>query len=65
MKKTADFPIFTEPDDALKALALSLRHYRSKFGPDIHPPTRFGMPTGKEPGIGKQPRTVSPGDSNP
>ena len=32
IKKTAEFPIFTEPDDALKALALSLRHYRNKFG---------------------------------
>ena len=36
MKKTADFPIFTEPDDALKALALSLRHYRNKFNSNLH-----------------------------
>ena len=62
MKKTADFPIFTEPDDALKALALSLRHYRSKYGPDFHPCSRFEIPTKKGPGIGKQPRIGSPGE---
>jgi len=62
MKKTADFPIFTEPDDALKALALSLRHYRSKSGPDFHLCSRFEIPIGKGPGIGKQPRIVSPGE---
>jgi hypothetical protein len=36
MKKMTDFPIFTEPDDALKALAFSLRHYRNKFDSDLH-----------------------------
>ena len=35
MKKTADFPIFTEPDDALKALAFSLAHYRNKYDSDL------------------------------
>ena len=36
MKKITDFPIFTEPDDALKALAFSLRHYRNKFDSNLH-----------------------------
>jgi len=36
MKNTADFPIFTEPDDALKALAFSLAHYRNKYDSDLH-----------------------------
>jgi len=65
MRKAADFPIFAEPDDALKALALSLRHYRSKFGPNVHSWSRFEIPMGKEPGIAKQPKIVDPGDSNP
>jgi acyl-CoA synthetase (NDP forming) len=36
MKNTADFPIFTEPDDALKALAFSFTHYRNKFDSNLH-----------------------------
>jgi len=36
MKKITDFPIFTEPDDALKALAFSLAHYRNKLDSDFH-----------------------------
>ena len=36
MKRSADFPIFTEPDDALKVLAFSLRHYRNKLDSDLH-----------------------------
>jgi acyl-CoA synthetase (NDP forming) len=36
MKKITDFPIFTEPDDALKALAFSLTHYRNKFNSDLY-----------------------------
>jgi acyl-CoA synthetase (NDP forming) len=35
MKKITDFPIFTEPDDALKALAFSLAHYRNKHDSDL------------------------------
>ncbi len=35
MKKAADFPIFAEPDDALNALAFSLRHYRNKFDSNL------------------------------
>ena len=62
MRKAADFPIFTEPDDALKALALSLRHYRSKFGPNVHSWSRFEIPMGKEPGIAKQSKIVDPGE---
>lgn len=65
MRKAADFPIFTEPDDALKALALSLRHYRSKFGPNVHSWSRFEIPMGKEPGVFEEPKIVSAGDSNP
>ncbi len=41
MKKTAEFPIFTEPDEALKALALSLRHYRNKFDSNFHSRNRY------------------------
>ena len=41
MKKTAEFPIFTEPDEALKALALSLRHYRNKLDSDFHSRNRY------------------------
>jgi acyl-CoA synthetase (NDP forming) len=33
MRKTEDFPIFTEPEDALKALSLSLTHYRNTSSP--------------------------------
>jgi acyl-CoA synthetase (NDP forming) len=54
LKTTAEFPVFAEPDHGLKALALSLRHYRGKFGPDVYPRSRFGMPTGKEPRIGRR-----------
>jgi len=36
MKKAADFSIFTEPDDALKVLAFSWRHYRNKFDDGLH-----------------------------
>ncbi len=36
MKKAADFSIFTEPDDALKVLAFSWRHYRNKFDNGLH-----------------------------
>jgi acetyltransferase len=36
MKKITDFPIFTEPDDALRALAFSLTHYRNKFNSDLY-----------------------------
>jgi acyl-CoA synthetase (NDP forming) len=62
MKKTADYPIFMEPDDALKALALSLRHYRSKFDPEFHPRNRFEIPIGKGQGVGTHPKMVSPGE---
>jgi acetyltransferase len=32
LKEVADFPVFTDVDDALKALALSLAHHRKKDG---------------------------------
>lgn len=41
MKNVADFPVFTEPDDALKALAISLRHYRNSADKDLHPRMKF------------------------
>jgi len=33
LKEVTDFPVFTDVDDALKALALSLAHHRKKEGP--------------------------------
>ncbi len=47
MRRAADFPIFTEPEDALKALALSLTHYRNIVDRESHPRTRFEFPAPK------------------
>jgi len=41
MRKTTDFPIFTEPEDALKALSTSLTHYRTIVARESHPRPRF------------------------
>jgi acyl-CoA synthetase (NDP forming) len=41
MKKTAEFPVFTEPDDALKALNLSSTHYRNRLDPLFHSSNRY------------------------
>jgi len=63
MRKTADFPIFTEPDDALKALALSLKHYRNKFEADFHPCNTFEIPSSKGQSTRKQSDKIfSPGE---
>jgi acyl-CoA synthetase (NDP forming) len=50
MKRAADFPIFTEPEDALKALALSLAHYRNVVDRESHPRARFELPASKAQG---------------
>lgn len=38
IKRTFDFPIFTEPEDALSALAVSREHYRKRSHPREKPP---------------------------
>ncbi len=38
LKKTLDFPIFTEPEDALSALAISREHYRKRSLTKEKPP---------------------------
>lgn len=47
MRETDDFPIFAEPEDALKALALSLTHYRNIVDHDLHSRNQFELPTPK------------------
>ena len=39
IKKTFDYPIFTEPEDALSALAISREHYRKRKIPKESPPS--------------------------
>jgi acetyltransferase len=39
IKRALDYPIFTEPDDALSALAISREHYRRQFIPKEKPPS--------------------------
>jgi acyl-CoA synthetase (NDP forming) len=39
IKRTIDYPIFTEPEDALSALAVSRDHYRRQFIPKENPPS--------------------------
>jgi acyl-CoA synthetase (NDP forming) len=43
MKNTADFPTFTEPDDALRGLALSLTHHRNTLDHDSHSHDKFEL----------------------
>jgi len=43
MKNTADFPTFTEPDDALRALALSLTHHKNTLDHDSHSHDKFEL----------------------
>ena len=58
MRETADFPIFTEPEDALKALAFSLTHYRNIVDHDFHSRNQFELPTPKAQRRGTQSRRI-------
>ena len=63
MREISDFPIFTEPEDAMKALALSLKHYRNKFEADFHPCNTFEIPSSKGQSTRKQSDKIfSPGE---
>jgi acyl-CoA synthetase (NDP forming) len=63
MRETADFPIFTEPEDALKALALSLQHCGNRFYDDRHPRNNYEIFSGKAQASRKQSnRMLSPGE---
>jgi acyl-CoA synthetase (NDP forming) len=50
MRRAADFPIFTEPEDALKALAISRTYYKNLVDRESHPRTQFEFPTQKAQG---------------
>jgi acyl-CoA synthetase (NDP forming) len=43
MRRTTDFPIFTEPEDALKALGISLAYHNDRMARASHPRTRFDL----------------------
>jgi acyl-CoA synthetase (NDP forming) len=47
MRRATGFPIFTEPEDALKALSISLTHYRNSVVSESYPRTRFELPAPK------------------
>jgi len=47
MRRAADFPIFTEPEDALKALSISHSYYKNITDREPHPRTQFELPTQK------------------
>lgn len=50
MRRATDFPIFTEPEDALKALAISLTYYEDIVDCESHPRTQFELSTPKAQG---------------
>ncbi len=50
MRRATDFPIFTEPEDALKALAISRTYYQDIADREFHPRTQFELPTQKAQG---------------
>ena len=50
MRRATDFPVFTEPEDALKALAISLTYYKNIVDRESHPRTQFELPTPKAQG---------------
>jgi acetate---CoA ligase (ADP-forming) len=45
MRRATDYPIFTEPEDALRALGISFSHYRTIMVRESHPRTRFELST--------------------
>jgi len=47
MRRATDFPIFTEPEDALKALGISLTHYRNIVDRKSHPRAQSELPAPK------------------
>ena len=47
MRGADDFPIFTEPEDALKALAVSLSKHKNIIDRESYPRTRFELPAPK------------------
>jgi acyl-CoA synthetase (NDP forming) len=55
MRRATDFPIFIEPEDALKALAISLAYYKTIAGRESHPRIQFERPTQKA--QGSEPRS--------
>jgi acyl-CoA synthetase (NDP forming) len=63
LKERMDFPMFKEPDDALKALASSLRHYRKKSEPGARHPKRFEFTGEKKEGTGRAHRTLGPDEA--
>jgi len=63
MRRATDFPIFTEPEDALKALSISLTHYRTIVARESHPRTRFEPFTPKaQENTGRLPGIQGPGE---
>ena len=50
MRRAVDFPIFTEPEDALKALAISCTYYKNIADRESHPRTQFELSTSKAQG---------------
>lgn len=50
MRRAIDFPIFAEPEDALKAMAISRTYYKNMVDRESHPRTQFELPTPKAEG---------------
>jgi acyl-CoA synthetase (NDP forming) len=64
MRRDTDFPIFTEPEDALKALSISLTHYGHSVVSESYPRTRFELsaPKARKDNEKGSPRILGPGE---
>jgi acyl-CoA synthetase (NDP forming) len=63
MRRATDFPIFTEPEDALKALGISLTHYRSIVDHTSYPRAQLELPAPKpQDDERRSPRNQGPGE---
>lgn len=63
MRRDTDFPIFTEPEDGLKALAISLTHYRTIVDRESHPRAHSEFPAPKAQDAERgSPRIQGPGE---
>jgi acyl-CoA synthetase (NDP forming) len=61
LRKMTDFPLFTEPEDALKALRISLCHHRNGADRDLHSNRKFELPTENAPSMqGQAHRIMEP-----
>jgi acetyltransferase len=63
LRRMTGFPLFTEPDEGIKALAISRRHYTKAIENGLHPERTFELAAETSPARHHQaPRMKSPGE---